>query len=141
MSKETTEEIDGELTEDQNPTDTAATQPRTKSERELDTETCARNGCEREVFKEVTVDVVAGEVVEKGNYPDPYVKVQGVEQGPPEVDQYCPQCADDEHDITKPAGARSIEHTNRILTPSNIISAMVAGTLVFVLMSVLIWMV
>lgn len=97
-------------------------EPSTEEERaNFDTIQC-QGYCDREIFKSATVDVVAGEQIGTWDSPQRHVGITGVDVDHPEIEQWCVKCAEDEFDITKPAGERSIERTNKYLTPSNLIS-------------------
>lgn len=95
-------------------------EPLSETEREiLDTVECG-GMCGRHVFQNATVDVVVGKVIGGAGRPESRIVTSADGQGSPEVEQWCAKCADEEFDINKVAGERSIEESNRILTPSNL---------------------
>lgn len=116
---------------------TKTDEPLTKTERDmLDTVECQHGHCPREVYEQATVDVVAGEITRRNNS---NVRIAGVEDGisRPEIQKWCLDCAEEEFGINRSAGERKIRHTNKFITPSNIISAALGVFFTFLLMSIL----
>lgn len=79
--------------------------------------------CGDTVLQGETVDVVAGEVVdrydENGDYP-PHLAVTGVDGKFPELEQWCATCAESEYGIKKTRQEQTAEIVSTRLTRSNI---------------------
>lgn len=83
-------------------------------------DTCDATGCSRQVDAAATVDVVVGEA--DRTYDPSVVYVTSTDGGSATVEQWCLNCAQAYFDVNKPAGERSLEATNTILTPSNVVA-------------------
>jgi hypothetical protein len=86
--------------------------------------------CEREVFAEATVDVVAGATIGEWDDPDPHVGVTGVDGGAPEVQQWCLSCAEDWFGVHKSATEQRLETVTRYVTPATVAAFLLGLTLV-----------
>jgi hypothetical protein len=86
--------------------------------------------CEREVFEEATVDVVAGATLGEWTDPKPHVGVTGVDGGDPAVQQWCLSCAEDWFGVHKSATEQRMETVRRYVTPATVAAFLLGVTLV-----------
>lgn len=115
-----------------------ADEPLTQAEHDLmKTVQCQHRHCSREVYKEATVDVAVGKMMEENNT---NVRLSGVglDVNKPNIEKWCMACADEEFGINEPAGERSISETNEYLTIPAIIGFLFGVMSTMLVMSVIV---
>lgn len=82
------------------------------------TETVVCDGlCDREVYEETTVDVVAGAVIGSWGRPTRHYGVSGTDGGDPVVEKWCLSCAQQKFGVAQSAHQERLEKARGYLSP------------------------